>query len=142
MKRAVLSVALALLFLSTQFVTKIYADDSIAAHLVSRSTARSWHYMIAGNGMPLILLHGAMRKSFADVEAHHPAASHTLHCDCARPAWHRGLRHSRQRPRHEERRYPHFTIWPNRSAYRKLKSLGTTSALWSLTPMPHSSQRK
>src|ERR1700688_621387 len=62
MKRAVLLVALAPLFLSTQFVTKIYADDSIAAHSVEIDGAKL-HYMIAGHGTPLILLHGYAETS-------------------------------------------------------------------------------
>lgn len=62
MKRAVLSVALALVFLSTQFVTKIYADDSIAAHSVEIDGTKL-HYMIAGNGPALILLHGYAETS-------------------------------------------------------------------------------
>ena len=62
MKRAVLLVAPALLFLSTQFVTKIYADDSIAAHSVEIDGAKL-HYMIAGHGTALILLHGYAETS-------------------------------------------------------------------------------
>ena len=57
MKRAVLSVALALLFLLPQFVTKTYADESIASHTLEIDGV-NLHYMTAGHGTPLILLHG------------------------------------------------------------------------------------
>jgi len=62
MKRAVSSVALALLFLSTPFVTETYAEESIATHDVEVDGARL-HYMTAGHGPALILLHGYAETS-------------------------------------------------------------------------------
>jgi pimeloyl-ACP methyl ester carboxylesterase len=60
MKRAVSSVALALLF--TAFLTSAHADDTIASHTLEIDGV-NLHYMTAGHGTPLILLHGYAETS-------------------------------------------------------------------------------
>ncbi len=61
MKRVQVSIALAMLFLFA-IVAVTHAEDTIASHLVEIDGAKL-HYMIAGQGTPLILLHGYAETS-------------------------------------------------------------------------------
>lgn len=61
MKRVQVSIALAMLFLFA-IVAVTHAEDTIASHLVEIDGAKL-HYMTAGQGTPLILLHGYAETS-------------------------------------------------------------------------------
>jgi pimeloyl-ACP methyl ester carboxylesterase len=65
MKRAITRATFALLFLATGFSTKAFAaasDDTIASRTAEIDGAKL-HYMTAGRGTPLILLHGYAETS-------------------------------------------------------------------------------
>jgi pimeloyl-ACP methyl ester carboxylesterase len=62
MKRALKLVALGLLFLPTGFVAWANAEETIASHTLEIDGA-NLHYMTAGHGTPLILLHGYAETS-------------------------------------------------------------------------------
>src|SRR5271165_7684101 len=62
MKRALRLATFCVLLLSTVFATSAYADEAIASHTVGVGGVKL-HYLTAGHGTPLILLHGYAETS-------------------------------------------------------------------------------
>ena len=126
-------------FASSRQKSQVSAADNAIVSRDAEVEGVKLHYMTAGHGPALILLHGYAETSlmwkliipllaqrFTVIAPDLPGIG-----DSAIPA--DGL---------DMKTAAGFTRWPGRSVYRKQKSLDTTSASWSPTPTPPNSRQR